>query len=419
MKNIIIAVVVHTRFDNLKEWIRCYKLSETFGSQLIIIHNYKTDVDINICRNICINENIKYISRPNIGYDIGALQDVFSEKLKDFPNDWDYLFWVTDDVIPMYKKFIPAFFDIAQSRDVGVACLETSNEVKKHIRTSGFMISKDTSKKIIFPDNPIITKQHCYNFEHRSINSFYEQILRMDKKIVQVSPTLLTSHLWDTDHRKGLNRWEQHYKEFPKNSLLFICPIYNSYPQIISSLLCQTNPNWELLLIHDGENTTNLKQLVDSFNDSRITYLEYPIRKNDWGHSLRRWALEEILNKRIGLLSEYITITNPDNYYIPIFVEEMIKGFTNLNIIATYCSHFVHGYLSPNLEGDHKFGVITSDLKLGMIDCGSVVVRKEQACEVGWRSLEIYSDWTYFEDLIKKYGKDKWKKVLGCLFVHN
>ena len=202
-----------------------------------------------------------------------------------------------------------------------------------------------------------------------------------------------------------------------KEKVLFICPIYNSYPQIISALICQTYTNWELWLIHDGPNNTNLEKIIDGANDPRIKYIIHPQRKNDWGHSLRKWALEAIKLRKVKC--EYIVITNPDNYYVPVFIEVMLTGFTNNNIIATYCHKFVHGYLSPQPEGNHRFGVLESKLQLGYLDCGGVMVRKENACAVGWRSLEIYSDWTYFEDLITRFGESAWKKVLGCLFVHS
>jgi hypothetical protein len=215
------------------------------------------------------------------------------------------------------------------------------------------------------------------------------------------------------------NRWDDHYIEFPKRNVLFIATIYNSYPQIISSLICQTMSNWELLLIHDGKNNTNLKQIVQGFNDKRISYVEYPDRINDYGHTLRKWALNEIKDKKIDTKADYIVITNADNYYVPVFVENMTKDFYNPNIVATYCSGMVHSYKTPQTEGDHEFGIIKTKLELGYIDCGGVMVRKEEACEVGWRSLEIYSDWTYIEDIVKKYGCDKLKMVLGCLFVHN
>ena len=52
----------------------------------------------------------------------------------------------------------------------------------------------------------------------------------MDKKVIQVSPTLMVSHLWDTGHRVNLNRWTDHYIEFPKvgKKITIISPIYNS-----------------------------------------------------------------------------------------------------------------------------------------------------------------------------------------------
>ena len=44
LKKIIIAVVVYDRFDNVVEWIRCFKMCLSLG-ELIIIHNYKNEED--------------------------------------------------------------------------------------------------------------------------------------------------------------------------------------------------------------------------------------------------------------------------------------------------------------------------------------------------------------------------------------
>lgn len=416
---IIIAVVVYDRFDNIEEWIRCYKMSIKDNSELIIIHNIKNEADMVTCRNICLRENIKYVCRGNIGYDIGALQDVFNERLIGFPNNWDYLLWATDDYMPMKKTFITDFLDKLQDSDIGIVCTELAKEVKLHIRTSGFIISKDISRKIKFPAEQITTKAHCYEFEHRNSNSFLEQINEIGKNTIQVYPEIKDSCLWDINHRQKLNRWEEHYSEFPKKTVLFIATIYNSYPQIISSLICQTMSNWELLLIHDGKNDTNIKQIVQNFNDERITYIEYPERINDYGHTLRKWALNEIKNKKIDTKSDYIVITNADNYYVPTFIEKMVTQFDYSDIIVTYCSGMLHSYKSPQPEGDHEYGTIKTKLELGHIDCGGIMVKKDEACEIGWNNLDIYSDWTYIEDIIKKYGKDKFSKILGTLFIHN
>jgi hypothetical protein len=48
------------------------------------------------------------------------------------------------------------------------------------------------------------------------------------------------------------------------------------------------------------------------------------------------------------------------------------------------------------------------------------MIRKEVACEAGWPDIEAHSaDWKYFENIIKKYGADKFARVEGMLLSHN
>ena len=75
--------------------------------------------------------------------------------------------------------------------------------------------------------------------------------------------------------------------------------------------------------------------------------------------------------------------------------------------------------MSNQKDGTYRFGVLDTKLELGWVDCGGVVVKKDVACSVGWRSMEPYSDWEYFEDIIKKYGKESFYKTNGCHFCHS
>lgn len=213
---IIVAVVVFDRFKNIQEWARCWKRCNTENAELIIIHNFKNSTDKASYSEFCQKEGVVYVPRENVGMDIGALQDVCRGRLEGFPNEWDYLLWMTDDVLPMSKKFIPAYLKEIQRPNSGVVCLELSKEVKLHIRTTGFMMSQLTASKITFPVEKITTKDHCYDFEHRGRNAFYEQVKRMGKNITQIHSNLKHSYLWDTHIRASLNRWDEHYKEFPK-----------------------------------------------------------------------------------------------------------------------------------------------------------------------------------------------------------
>lgn len=214
---IIVAVVVYNRFDNIVEWIRCFKKCNTINSELIIIHNYNNEIEREKYKKYITNQGINYISRNNIGYDIGAFQDVCRERLNNFPNNWDYLLWCTDDVIPMNKDFIQHFVKSIIDSNGSVVCTEICDQVKRHIRTSGFILDKETSLNIQFSKDVVISKDDCHNFEHKTSNSFYEQILKMGKSVIQITPTINTGYLWDIHYREYLNRWDEHHKQFPIN----------------------------------------------------------------------------------------------------------------------------------------------------------------------------------------------------------
>lgn len=394
---IIVAIVVYNRFENIRRWIDCWNQCEQRG-ELIIIHNYDGSDKI---KEYCEGK-VKYIRRNNVGFDIGAFQDVCNERLEGFPNDWDTMLWCCDDTFPMTKDFIAPYLK------PGLVCTDLSPHVKRHIRTTGFMIDKETSLKIKFDVDPIITKWDCYQFEHKSRNAFYEQMIRLNVPIQQAAPRE-TSPLWDSGYKRRLDRGKEHSDLFPsKTKVTFICPVYNSYPQIISSLILQTHSNWELILIHDGPNETGLKGLI---TDKRIKYIETQERGGNWGHHLRAYCLENL--DTLSSDSDYVVITNADNYHVPVYTEYMLRGFqNNPGAVAAYCSEMVHSYKG--------WQVIPCSLRLGYIDCAGVMIRKNIACEVGWKDIESHSsDWTYFNEIINKYGADKWVKVPGALLIHN
>jgi len=404
---VVIAIVVYDRYKNIEKWLHCWKQCKQ-NAELVIIHNYNEDERI---KELCEANGVQYIRRKNIGFDIGAFQDVCRERLQGFP-EFDYIIWLTDDVMPMSKDFVTPFIDAVKKNGVGLSCMKISKEYAPHVRTSMFCVSKETSLKITFSVDPIVTKQDCYYFEHRGrINTLTNQIRWMGLSCEQVGKDK-DSLFWDTGFVKRLNRqkeWNDLFVYKEDSKVTFICTIYQSFPQIISSLLMQTYKNWELLLLHDGPNDTGLKEIVENYNDKRVIYIESEVRKNNFGHHLRDWALEEI---KAGKLNDtdYIVITNADNYHVPVYCEYMLKGFKS-GTVATYCSDMVHSY--------QAWKIIPVELKRGFVDCAGVMVKKDAACSVGWKDMSHSSDWTYFNKLMNKYGKNNFAKVTGCLLTHN
>lgn len=416
-EKVIVSVIVYNRFENLVRWVQTWKKCNQAGAELIIIHNIASESDKVRYRQFCKDNKIRYVPRQNIGYDIGAFQDVCRERLPEFPNDWDIMIWATDDTIPMNRDFVTLFVDRLKEPRVAVSCMQLSTEVNLHIRTTGFCLRKITANTLKFPADPITTKEECYNFEHRGgATSFLGQLQGRGFKVVQVT-SLASSPLWDMGFHAKINREEEYNSVFVRNEIpekvVFICPIFNSYPTIIPSLICQTHKNWELLLIHDGRNITNLRETVEAFNDYRITYIEHTVHLGNWGHYYRQLLLNDIKEGKRTPDANYVVITNADNYYTPAFINSLLIGFKRQpNAVASYCEKMVHSYTG--------WGVIPVRLARGYIDCGGVMIRKDVACDVGWRdTVDHSSDWTYFSDVIKRYGEDKWVKVEGCLFVHN
>src|ERR1035437_5236425 len=122
----IVAVVVYNRFENIEKWISCWKQCKQ-DAELIIIHNYYGLEEEKIkFKKLCDKSKIKYVPRNGEGMDIGAFKDVCTENLKDFPNDWEKLLWVTHDTFPMNKVFTQLFFNKLDHPDIGLACMKIS-----------------------------------------------------------------------------------------------------------------------------------------------------------------------------------------------------------------------------------------------------------------------------------------------------
>jgi hypothetical protein len=138
----------------------------------------------------------------------------------------------------------------------------------------------------------------------------------------------------------------------------------------------------------------------------RITYLETKTRSANWGHKIRSEEIQKLPT------NGYVLITNADNYHVPAYLEKMLEGFDSDKIVATYCSKMVHSYIG--------WKTIDCRLDRGYIDCAGVMLRNEVAKRVGWKDIESHSaDWFFFNDIAKAYGAGSFKRVEGCLLIHN
>lgn len=273
----IIAIIVWNRFENLKRWIDCWNRCDKMGAELVVVHNLEADNER--YAQLCRDNGVTYVPRENKGFDIGAFQDVCRERLPDFPNAWKNLIWITDDCIPMSKDFVGHFLSRLTSENI--PCYEISDIVKTHIRTTGFLVTKEIAKNLIFPKDPMGDREDCYQFEHKSKNALFEQIVAMGKRPVMIANNLRVSPLWDSGARDYLSLMGKHEEVFP--------PIKIEAPKVVASSLMD-----DLAIKHKSDKSSRFHnyavkydKILSQYRESFTSIMEIGVAQ---GQSTKMWA---------------------------------------------------------------------------------------------------------------------------------
>lgn len=187
-----------------------------------------------------------------------------------------------------------------------------------------------------------------------------------------------------------------------------------AHPMMPACFFRQTFKNWTMLMIHDGSHP-RFQEEIEAFNDSRIKLYEIDRKVKDGGNSLRKFGLTVAREEDIP--GRYVLVTNPENYYVPGFLDVMVGNLLRQErsrpypqTVAAYCNA-IHAHLGWNL--------MDSKLVYGHIDGGCLLVRKEAALKVGWNSTGQGDDWDFVQALISEFGLDSFIKVPIPLFVRN
>jgi len=175
----------------------------------------------------------------------------------------------------------------------------------------------------------------------------------------------------------------------------------------INSIKAQTNGNWRLFLVHDGKNNELFLDLKENgYLSDKVIFVEHPERTMNYGHYLRKWSLENLVT------NEYTLLTNGDNYYSPIMVNEVLKNKEDL--IYFDC---VHSHNKMENHNKSTYGHLNCELKISNVDMGCVVIKTNIAKSVGFNSIKYAADWYYFNDVLKT--NPSIAKINKILLVHN
>lgn len=192
--------------------------------------------------------------------------------------------------------------------------------------------------------------------------------------------------------------------------LKVICVAYerpNQLLGLIASFVVQTDPRWELNIIYDGPVPDEINRVKKVIQDKRIFFANTETRNAKFGHPNRRAALESLIAED----SDYVLMTNDDNYYAPTFVAQMLKN-CNDNIGMVYCDT-IHSYQSHDVTRSFLFE--------NGIDMGAFIVRFNIAKEIGFKHDHFSADGTYCTECRRMCASHGYSivQVPRPLFVHN
>lgn len=156
------------------------------------------------------------------------------------------------------------------------------------------------------------------------------------------------------------------------------------------------NADWKAIIWHDDENP-RLRQIVESFADDRITYMETPNR-GSWGAYNRIDALKMVD-------TEFVVNCTVQEYYTPNFLDVLVEN-KNYDFIYWPCVH--HSF---------NYEIINAEPVKGRIDWSNFAIRSVIARRVGIKYPDAYmADGVFVEDcmasgLVKR--KIKVNKILN------
>jgi hypothetical protein len=176
----------------------------------------------------------------------------------------------------------------------------------------------------------------------------------------------------------------------------------------INSIKAQTSQNWKLTLVHDGPNEELQKDLKDNgYLDKKVSLICHPEHTGVWGNHLRRMYLERMVSS-----ARYVLITNGDNYYCPVMVEEVLKR--KEDVVFFDC---IHNYELPYNHNSSSYGLLSCSLQANHVDMGAVAINRRLAQRVGFHGLGGTADWEYFQAVLNHNPTTH--KIDKVLLVHN
>lgn len=184
----------------------------------------------------------------------------------------------------------------------------------------------------------------------------------------------------------------------------------STLPVLLQSLTRQQTDSYRFVvnLVHDGPNDGSGLGSWDRTRDefwratvgwgdfcgSMSKCLRTEDRTNNWGHSQRVLGLQYVT-------TPYVHFTNGDNYYVPVFVEYMLRRLTAGDAPdLVYCDALMN-YSNINGCGELPYNVMDVTPQQNRIDWCCFVARTEHVRQVGINTSNRDADGELVTGLMK------------------
>lgn len=229
----LVGVIVYKRMDTIANWLQAWNNADKYGAKLAVFHTYDGDEpDPEQKENILQHEPDFYVPCRNVLGDLGVFANICEKKI-NLGQDWNTLFWFTDDIIPLRKDFLyPLIFEMAKP-GMGMTGGWYNPE---NIRTVNFAISREAMEKLSF--------QHLYEYiwSHRPgvvqelnapdlcseqlfkymMNAFVSRVEMELANMVRAQGYMVgpmtfrysAKYVWDCDHEGIVDLWHKYEAQF-------------------------------------------------------------------------------------------------------------------------------------------------------------------------------------------------------------
>lgn len=447
----IAVVVTYNRMNFIDKWLRAWNNAEKYGVELVVIHTFDGEKpNEKETENILKHNPTFYIPIYNtVLRDYGALFMVL-KNMVELP-EWEHLFWFTDDMLPMRKKFLKPFVEKINKPNVGLVaqCYEPKQgNYNEHIRTIAYATKREVTNRLELPD-PETHKGDCgYIFEHKG-NHVLKQITEMGYKFElshseAESPdyqhwTSFLDWMWDCHTLSNWTEyWDVYEEQFgvvqkidesfgsqqtiitqgefekklvKKGKTTLIIPIekcsMNDLVICVFSILQQTRNNHdiqEIIIGLNGENKTldeEREQFIKSLANIQI------------GESKKKISYESFNSMTKGKMIDQMAALVKTEIYVVIQEKTFFTSDLINEEIISFNSDSFSGIHIEKTNKDRVFSINENRIKLPSIGRAPVMCKKHMMTQfkTSWEEYSIDEEYYIGNFQSHKKFMDKQKKI--------